>query len=79
MTKVAEQLLEQALALAPADRAAIADELMTTLEPSTDPEYVRDWTREIQNRIDEHESGKVTAAPWEEARTRIFGKTDSND
>jgi putative addiction module component (TIGR02574 family) len=78
MTKTAEQLLEQALALEPADRAAIVDELMDTLEPSTNAEYVSRWTQEIQSRIEDHESGKVKAASWDEARTRIFGNSDPN-
>ena len=78
MTKAAEQILEQALALDAAERADLVDQLITTLEPSTDRRYVSEWTEEIKCRIDEHESGETQAIPWEEARRRIFGDSSED-
>ena len=41
VSRSAEQLLEQILTLDPRDRAELADQIDATLEPSTDPDYVR--------------------------------------
>ena len=77
MTKAAEQILEQALTLNPAERADLVDQLIVTLEPSSDPQYVAEWSEEIRHRIDEHDSGATKAIPWEEAQRRIFGAENS--
>ncbi len=77
MTKAAEHILKEALALDPDDLADLMDQLILS-GPRTDKEYTTAWSEEIKKRLEEHESGKVKAVPWEEAAERIFGKKDKN-
>jgi putative addiction module component (TIGR02574 family) len=73
MTDV-EHVLAAALRLSPDGRAAVAAELLESLEAD---EAVTDdvqtaWADEIQRRLAEVDSGAVTPIPWSEARRRIF-------
>lgn len=71
MTKTAERILSEAMALDEDEREELAARLMGTLEPSTDPAYVAAWEAEIKKRIEELDSGEVQAIPWEQARLII--------
>jgi len=73
MTDV-ERVLEAALQLGPGARAAIAAELIDSLEASESAIEDIDaaWADEIQKRLTEVDSGRVTPIPWPEARRRIF-------
>ena len=62
MSTAAEELLAQALKLAPEDREMVAAELMGSLEK--DPGYDDAWAAEINRRIDEADSG-VPGIPGE--------------
>ncbi len=62
MSTAAEELLAQALKLAPEDRKMVATELMGSLEK--DPGYDESWAVEIKRRIDEADSG-VPGIPGE--------------
>ena len=62
MSTAAEELLAQALKLAPEDREMVATELMCSLEK--DPGYDDAWAAEIKRRIDEADSG-VLGIPGE--------------
>ena len=62
MSTAAEELLAQALKLAPEDREMVATELMCSLEK--DPGYDDAWAAEIKRRIDEADSG-VPGIPGE--------------
>ena len=62
MSTAAEELLAQALKLAPEDREMVATELMGSLEK--DPGYDDAWAAEIKRRIDEADSG-VPGVPGE--------------
>ena len=62
MSTAAEELLAQALKLAPEDREMVAAELMGSLEK--DPGYDDAWAAEIKRRIDEADSG-VPGIPGE--------------
>ncbi len=66
MSAVLPDLMEQALALSPPERAALADALLESLEPS-DPEIDRAWLRVAQDRIAAYEAGQTEAIPVEEA------------
>jgi putative addiction module component (TIGR02574 family) len=78
MTKLAEQILEQAKTLSDAERAEVAEQLLEAVAPSTDPAYQVAWEAEIQRRIDDFESGKTQGVPWEQVRERMrqLGRRD---
>jgi hypothetical protein len=71
MTKSAEHILEEALALDAADRMELIDRLSETLEPSTDPEYAAAWEAEIRERIQQVERGQSAPIPWRHALDQI--------
>ncbi len=70
MTKAAENIFRQVLALNDEDRADLLDQL-SLLEPSSDPEYVAAWKAEIKSRIDEIDSGRCKMIPADEAMRMI--------
>ena len=70
MSTAAEELLAQALKLAPEDREMVAAELMGSLEK--DPGYDEYWAAEIKRRIDEADSGRVPSIPWETVRAELY-------
>ena len=60
----ADQLLREAMRLPPEERAKLARELISSLDDSV-PDSDRDvaWATEIRRRINEYDSGNVTAVP----------------
>jgi putative addiction module component (TIGR02574 family) len=72
MTKATEEILAKAMSLTETERAELTDRLLDTFGPGADPDYVASWRVEIRRRLDEHESGRTTAVPWESARKQIF-------
>ena len=70
MSTAAEELLAQALKLAPEDREILAVQLMGSLEQP--PCYDVDWDAEIKRRIEEADSGIVPGIPWETVREELY-------
>ena len=70
MSTAAEELLAQALKLAPEDREILAVQLMGSLEQP--PCYDVDWDAEIKRRIEEADSGIVPGIPWETVRDELY-------
>lgn len=72
-----EEIASQALGLEAADRAALAHQLIESLDPlAEDPEVVeKAWATEIERRIEEIRKGKAKLIPAEEvfreARRRL--------
>ena len=66
-----KQLLVEALRLSEEERAALAGELLESLDTEVDPDAEAAWAREIRARVSEIESGRVKTVPWAEARRRI--------
>jgi len=71
MTKSAQRVLEEAMALEDADREELVERLVDTLAPSMDADYVDAWQAEIQSRIEQVERGEVTPIPWKQALEQI--------
>ena len=67
----AKQLLEEALQLSDEERAALAGELIQSLEGEVDADAEAAWSAEIRARLDRVDAGTATAIPWSEARRRI--------
>ncbi|HRP87739.1 MAG TPA: addiction module protein [Gammaproteobacteria bacterium] len=66
-----EQIAEAALALPSDARALLADRLVESLDPLTDPEIRDAWAAESLHRLDEVRSGKVKAVPADEVFARV--------
>lgn len=66
-----KQLLAEALRLPEEERAAIAGELIESLETDVDPEAEAAWSAEIRARLERIDAGLASVVPWSEARRRI--------
>ena len=64
-------LLTEALRLSPEERAALAGELIQSLETDVDPDAEAAWSEEIRARIAQLDAGTVKTVSWSEARRRI--------
>lgn len=69
-----ENVLTAALRLPVAARAAIAAELIDSLDQaaSVETDVEEAWTAEAEQRLAEVDSGAVKPVPWHEARGRIL-------
>ena len=74
MTKLALELLQKALALPEADRAALAGFLLESLDQVVDADAEVAWRDEISRRISDLDSGKAKTVPWEELRNRLAAR-----
>ncbi len=66
-----KQLLVEALRLSDEERAALAGELIQSIEGEVDADAEAAWSAEIRARLDRVDAGTATAIPWSEARRRI--------
>ena len=67
----AEQLLAEALRLSDETRAALAGQLIQSLDHDVDPDAEAAWSEEIRARLERVDAGIVETIPWSEARRRI--------
>jgi putative addiction module component (TIGR02574 family) len=77
MTKQALELLQKALALPEADRAALAGSLLESLDQVVDADAELAWKNEIARRISDLDSGKAKTVPWEELRSRLAARLEN--
>jgi putative addiction module component (TIGR02574 family) len=69
----ARELIEAALRLPPAARAALAGALIESLEETIDEDAEALWAEEIERRQRELDKGQIRAIPWSQARRAIQG------
>lgn len=67
----ARQLLAEALRLSDEERAALAGELIQSLDRDVDGDAEAAWSEEIRARLDRLDAGTARTIPWSEARRRI--------
>jgi putative addiction module component (TIGR02574 family) len=80
MTSDVQDVLAAALQLSVEARAAVAAELIHSLDQTEVPEDIEDaWAEEIQRRLTDVDAGNVTPVPWQEARRRIFAAATGRD
>ena len=65
------QLLDAALQLSPEERAALAGELIQSLDTEVNADAEAAWSAEIHARLARVHAGLATTVPWSEARRRI--------
>lgn len=66
-----KQILLEALRLSDEERAAIAGELIESLDTEVDADAEAAWSAEIHRRVEELKAGRAQTIPWAEARRRI--------
>jgi putative addiction module component (TIGR02574 family) len=71
MPDLVTELSQRARALAPEDRARLAEELLASLEADRDPQVDAAWDEELRRRIAEVESGAVKLVPADEVFARV--------
>ena len=67
----ARQLLAEALRLSDEERAALASELIQSLEKEVDADAAAAWSADIRARLERVDAGTATTIPWSEARRRL--------
>ena len=67
-----KRVLAEALRLPSPARAALAAELIASLDEHVDSDAEAAWSLEIRRRLDEVDSGAVRPVPWADARRRIL-------
>ena len=65
------ELFVEALRLSDDQRAALAGELIQSLETEVDADAEAEWSAEIRRRIAQVDAGTALSVPWSEARRRI--------
>lgn len=71
MTKPLAAVLADALRLDDESRAALAAELLGSLDGPADSDAESAWDAEIERRIAAIEAGTIQLEPWEQVRQRI--------
>lgn len=71
MTKPMAAVLADALRLDDEARAALAAELLGSLDGPADPDAESAWDAEIERRIAAIEAGTIQLESWEQVRRRI--------
>jgi putative addiction module component (TIGR02574 family) len=67
MSKRGTEVLEEALSLPPAERAELADRLLTSLDAEPDSRIDKLWAQEAEDRLDAFERGEIKAVSAKEA------------
>ena len=67
MSKNGAQVLENALALPPDERAELADRLLSSLDTKRQRKIDELWAEEAEDRIDAYERGEISAVSVKEA------------
>ena len=72
MARSARELFEEAMKLAPDERATLMRLLIDTLDSESDEGVDEAWRAEIARRMAELDAGAVEPVPWEELRARLY-------
>jgi putative addiction module component (TIGR02574 family) len=66
-----DHLIDEALALAPEERSAVALALLDSLPGEDEAAVSKAWADEIQRRREELRSGAAKAVSWHQAKARL--------
>jgi putative addiction module component (TIGR02574 family) len=70
-----KKVVEEALRLPAAARAALAGHLIESLDDSVDEDAELAWDKEIARRIADLDKGNVKTVPWSVARRQILRRS----
>lgn len=74
MSSRGTQVLKEALSLPPAERAEIAERLLSSLDPPSQEGIDALWGKEAEERLDAFDRGEIKAIPAKEVFKRVgFG------
>lgn len=79
MNQKIESIISDAMLMPDKDRAIIAERLIASLDHEFEKDTENAWQDELQKRVDEINSGKVSCIPWEEVRTRLKKNSNVHD
>ena len=71
MTAESKKVLDGALALPPAERALIVEEILSSFDFPSRQEVDALWAREAEDRIDAYDRGEMRSSPAQEVFDRI--------
>lgn len=71
MSATSEQILQQALALPPDERAELLEQLLAAFQGPTDPALDELWTAEAHDRLDAYDRGELEAIDVEKVLEQI--------
>jgi putative addiction module component (TIGR02574 family) len=72
MARSARELFEEAMSLAPEERATLMRLLIESLDAESEEGVEDAWRVEIERRMAELDAGSVETIPWEELRARLY-------
>jgi hypothetical protein len=72
MARDVKELIREAAQLPETDRATLAGAMIESLDPRPTPEVKAAWSREIERRVRELETGSVELADWADVRAELF-------
>ncbi|MBM4314809.1 MAG: addiction module protein [Deltaproteobacteria bacterium] len=72
MSRSAEALMKEAMALPDTERALLIEGLIATFDPEKDSDADQAWAMEIERRGAELEQGIVEPIGWEEVREKAM-------
>lgn len=71
MSSRGTQVLKEALSLPPAERAEIAERLLSSLDPPSQEGTDVLWGKEAEERLDAFDRGEIKAIPAKEVFERV--------
>jgi putative addiction module component (TIGR02574 family) len=74
MARDVRKLIREAAELPESDRAMLAGAMLESLEPRPTPEVKAAWSREIERRVREIDTGGVELLDWDEIRAELFAQ-----
>ena len=80
-TSAAAKVIAEALALSDEERAAVAEELLASLDPTQpddSPEAVAAFKAALDRRWAAYQSGEEPGIPWPEVRARLRNSVPSS-
>jgi putative addiction module component (TIGR02574 family) len=74
-----DQITEAAMALTDDDKAKLVDVVLASLDPNGQRRTDQEWAEEIERRIDEIHTDRVTARPADEVMRELRAKYSPPD
>jgi putative addiction module component (TIGR02574 family) len=74
MKRDLDDLLKDAMKLAPEARAALAGSLIDSLDGTVDDDVETAWDAEIARRLVEIQGDQIALIPWTDVRRRFIGQ-----
>ena len=76
MSPLFTNVLQQAMRLDERERAALAAELIDSLDQNVDENAEAEWEAEIARRVADMDAGKAKMIPWAQVRQRLMRRID---